>query len=286
MYTVQSTLRIITDIDKYSKFFSSSSVMAEIALNSNISDVRRISCNELFQYMYSFSKSELEKGNIVYAEINLDIGLLKVILVGDRIVSLQLGSSLGNETINLIKQLKQEYANIALNVVKISNLSKNLQITLEDTLKLNISEITILLLTKETTPAKTEEKLTKKIEPVMPKPLTPQAQIPTISEVSQQVYDKIYNTVYSMAKKHKIDIASSTITVRDNEAYIEIHIAPPKSFSVWYSMMISRSLEKFYNELEYAIKNLKYIPKIKIELPEEQMKDKRGTKLPSGEPRV
>ncbi len=269
----QQILRVIDGIDKYSKFFSDTTITSEIVLNSNILEVKKISWNELFQYLYQRSKDEMSKGNILYAEVNLgSTGLIKIILINDKIISLQLGSELGNSVINIIKSLKQEYVDVALNTIKISSLSKKLQTTLEDVMKLNVNEIIM-------------QPIIKQIKPLPSKEEQPITQALRTVEL-QQVCDKIYNLIYSIACKYKINIASATITVKNSEAHVKISITPPKSFTAYYSMMISRSLDKFYSELEKELKNLNYVPKIEMITPEEERKEQKRPKLPSGEPHI
>lgn len=282
----QKVLKIISDIDKYSRFFSDTSVMAEVILNSDVLEVKRVRWSDLFEHLFQHSKNEMAKGNFVYGEINLGVlGLMKTIIINDRIVSLQLGSNFGNDVINMIKSLKQDFVDVTLNTVKMSVLTKKLQTVLEDIVKLNVNEVVLQpsgeIITK---PAQIKEVV--RIEPA-PFGVAQKGSSVQVTRV-EEAYDKIYNLTYSIANKYKVSIASATITIEDNKVHIQIFIAPPKSFTAYYSMMISRSLDKFYNELEKELKNLNYVPKIEMKLPEEQEKEKKeaGPRLPSGEPHV
>jgi len=282
----QKVLKIVSEIDKYSKFFSDASVMAEVILNSEILEVKRVQWSNLFEYLFQHSKNEMAKGNFVYGEINLGaFGLMKVIVIDDRIISLQLGSNFGNNVINMIKSFKQDFVEVALNTVKISGLTKKLQMVLEDIAKLNVNEV-VLQPAGEITTKPIPIKEAARMEPVSPEGAQKGASVQVLKV--EQAYDKIYNLTYSIANKYKINIASATITIEDNKCNVQIFIAPPKSFTAYYSMIISRSLDKFHNELEKELKNLNYVPKIEMKLPEEQEREKKGTgsRLPSGEPHI
>lgn len=243
--------RLSDKLDDNSALMTHPSVSAELTLNSEILDVKKMKRSEFVPQLLITSKSLWTKNLAVIAEIKLDHNIARMLIINDKILGIHIGNTLGNKALEVLSSLKAETVDVSIMTIDVSKVSSISSIISEE-LKSKSAQTESIPAEIIKTGSVTE--ISKEIEAQLQVTQQPTTQ-PQITPVTVDVTEflrPIYDDIYLLVRKYGLNLISAPeVKLENNEVYIQIRISPISG------LLASRTKKKFINELRELIQSKK-----------------------------
>jgi len=250
---ILSIFRLSDKLDDNSALIAHPLVSAELTLNGEILDVKKMKRAEFAPQLLITSKSVWTKNLAVIAEIKLDNNIARILIINDKIIGAQLGNILGNKALETLSSLKTETIDVSIMTIDINKVPSISSIIAEE-LKSKSTEIETVT-TKEIIKTGTLTEISKEAETqlqIAQQPTTqPQITRPVTVDVTE-VLRPIYDDIYLLVRKYGLNLISAPeVKLENNEIYIQIRISPISG------LLAARTKKKFINELRELVQSKK-----------------------------
>ncbi len=250
---ILNVFRLSNKLDENSTLFTNPLISAELTLNSEIFDVKKMRITELAPQLLITSKNLWPKNLAILVEIKLDNqNTAKMLIVNDKIIGIQLGSVIGNKALETIDTFKADIIDVAIMTIDVNKVSSSLSSVISEELK--SEPIDLKTITKETistsnvTEQAEELKKPQQVPTIVQAQDIQQAKTTDITDLLRPIYDDIYLLV----RKYTLNLVSAPeVKLENNEIHIQIRISPISG------LFASRTKKKFVNELRDLVQSKK-----------------------------